>query len=282
MKRTTTNKSFDFNKRKKMTPSEISDAVEKIKANKEYYTNLLLKKLNPMGTKQKTTSKAVTKQDKESLPAKKKTKEFKRSENELISAFNTSRDIQETGRIFYEMDEATKEMITSGKANDFLSYVALDDDGSQTFFKVVFPMRHQLIKEYDIRTKSEYMILDSAVMNYARFLTYQRRISYYTGINLCKDSSLILERLNRMSENALNQFNRGIEALRTVKLSPLPVKIFNSQVNVGNNQQILKTGDVPSLKEASETNQIISEVGNRSLPDRAKHKSIKEAKKIQE
>ena len=166
---------------------------------------------------------------------------------ELIDKFNDAETTAEVINLFRLIKKDNKEHFKNehlkNEVNDGLLFMVFKDSVSAVTMKVILPLRERLIEELDIKTTSEKILLDAALINYNRFLSYQAWISKLLEWGVRDESSKTIERFNKMSDSSLNQFNRGLETLRTLKLTPLKVSIKNSQVNLGNNQQIMKLDD---------------------------------------
>lgn len=156
-----------------------------------------------------------------------------------LTAYNESKTTPDIINNFRLMDKELLSHLTS-KRNDGLTFLFINDGTSAQATKMILPLREQLINELDIKATSELMLLDSSLINYNRFLIYQHWISRILDGGINSENALSIERLNKMSDSALNQYKVGIETLKSMKITSVKLNIKNSQVNVGSNQQILK------------------------------------------
>ncbi len=135
------------------------------------------------------------------------------------------------------MDDDIKLKIVTGTNQDIIFNLLTDHYAIQNF-KIIYPMREELIKEFEIKTRSERMLLDSAIICYVRFLVYQKNISSILKSDFFPDRGLNIDRYQRISESAIIQFNRTLESIRRMKIMHVNFNFSNSQVNLGKNQQI--------------------------------------------
>ena len=170
---------------------------------------------------------------------KEEQKNLTKKQKEELRIYNEAKTVSDVVDSFRLMDKEVLNRLTS-KHNDGMTFLFANDSTAVQSTKVILPLKEQLINELDIKSTAELMLLDSSLINYGRFLTYQHWISRMFDEGINSEKTLSIERLNKMSDSALNQYKVGIETLKSMKITSVKLNIKNSQVNVGSNQQILK------------------------------------------
>lgn len=156
----------------------------------------------------------------------------------IAREYGKAETVKEVLDLIENMDDATLKYLNTGR-KELLSYASICDTGGLMGIKVSLKSRDNLIKEYDIKTTSEKILLDMGLQGYARYFGFQAIISTILDNKpFNEETALIIERLQRLSDSALNRFTSSLETIRSMKLIPIKVNINNSQINVGNNQQI--------------------------------------------
>jgi hypothetical protein len=193
-------------------------------------------------SKNKTLSagQSVVDNDKPKL-TKTELKMLEKKQIEAVKEYNAVASIAELADVYHnKFDEKSQELFCKG-INEALVYLPVSESKfSLQLLKIIYPMRNLLKKEYDITTKSETMLLDSAMISYHRFLVFNQWIETYLNSGISSEKALIVERFQKMSDNSLNQYVRIMDVIRSMRLTAVNVNIKNSQVNVGQHQQIIK------------------------------------------
>ncbi|MDD4890075.1 MAG: hypothetical protein PHU85_09100 [Phycisphaerae bacterium] len=164
------------------------------------------------------------------------------------------------------LDETTRDYL-SGRF--FLHELALFYNANPELSLTVFELRQEWIRQYDLRTVPEIMLVDQAVMAYfhvVRFNTeiarlmavihgniyidqYPELIEKHGGksaVQLAVADSVreMQDRLAAMLDRFNLMFLRNLDALRRLKSSPVNINIGQAgQVNVGQQQVNLAAGD---------------------------------------
>jgi hypothetical protein len=118
--------------------------------------------------------------------------------------------------------------------------------GEQTFLTVVKPLRDRLVKEYEIKTGAEFMLLDALVLSYYQYIRAANNLHSYTAYGKSYNYETLVRYAQTYLARANELFLRNLEAMRLMKAAPFIIKIEQAgQVNVGE-KQINVAGKPPS------------------------------------
>ncbi len=117
------------------------------------------------------------------------------------------------------------------------------DEGEHTFLVVLRPLRERLIKEYEIKTAAEFMLLDALVLSYHQYIRASSTLHSYTAYGKSYDYETLVRYAQTYMIRANDTFLRNLEALRQLKAAPFTIKIEQvGQVNFGDKQVNLAAG----------------------------------------
>jgi len=147
-------------------------------------------------------------------------------------------------------------------------------EGEYTFLTVLRPLRQRLIREYDIKTGAEFMLLDALVLSYYQYIRAASNLHSYTAYGKSYNYETLVRYAQAYLARANEMFLRNLEALRQMKAAPFVIKIEQAgQVNVGEKQINVAgktdpgTADVLLARaDASEPAPSVPEAGARALP----------------
>ena len=102
-------------------------------------------------------------------------------------------------------------------------------------------MRDAIIQENNIENLSELMLVDAAIINYNRFLTYQTWIGGILGKEggIADKDPQMAQIFASMAQVSIDQFVNLLTSLKRLASLPQGINIKGSQINIGKNQQIL-------------------------------------------
>lgn len=148
-------------------------------------------------------------------------------------------------------------------------------EGEYTFLTVLRPLRQRLIKEYDIKTGAEFMLLDALVLSYYQYIRAASNLHSYTAYGKSYTYETLVRCAQTYLARANEMFLRNLEALRQMKAAPFVIKIEQAgQVNVGEKQVNVagrpapETNDVLLCRaEASEPPPSMPNTAAQQLPD---------------
>jgi hypothetical protein len=111
---------------------------------------------------------------------------------------------------------------------------------------VVKPLRDRLVKEYEIKTGAEFMLLDALVLSYYQYIRAANNLHSYTAYGKSYNYETLVRYAQTYLARANELFLRNLEAMRLMKAAPFIIKIEQAgQVNVGE-KQINVAGKPPS------------------------------------
>jgi hypothetical protein len=111
------------------------------------------------------------------------------------------------------------------------------DEGEYAFLTILKPLRDRLIREYEIKTGAEFMLLDAVVLSYYQYLRAATRLHTYTAYGQPCDYEVLARYVQPYLARANEMFLRNLEALRQMKAVPFVLRIEQAaQVNVGQKQ----------------------------------------------
>lgn len=123
-------------------------------------------------------------------------------------------------------------------------------EGEYTFLTVLKPLRDRLIKEYEITTGAEFMLLDVLVLSYYQYIRAASNLHSYTAYGKSYDYETLVRYAQTYLARANEMFLRNLEALRQMKAAPFVIKIEQAgQVNVGEKQVNVAGRPAPALGE---------------------------------
>lgn len=149
------------------------------------------------------------------------------------------------------------------------------DKGRYTFLTILEPLRARLVREHDIKTAAEFMLVDAVVLSYYQYLRAATALHSYIGCGESLDYETLARYVQTYLIRANELFLRNLEALRQMKAAPFVVKITQAgQVNVGEQQINLAGNADPGAGEVTLDGANggwdrppISELGPAPLPD---------------
>jgi len=110
-------------------------------------------------------------------------------------------------------------------------------EGEHTFLTVLKPLRDRLVKEYEIKTGAEFMLLDALVLSYYQYIRAASNLHSYTAYGKSYNYETLVRCAQTYLARANELFLRNLEALRQMKAAPFVIKIEQAgQVNVGQKQ----------------------------------------------
>ena len=121
-----------------------------------------------------------------------------------------------------------------------------DSDAAEfTFLTILKPMRERLVREYEIKTGAEFMLLDALVLSYYQYIRAATNLHSYTAYGKSYNYETLVRYAQAYLARANEMFLRNLEALRQMKAAPFVIKIEQAgQVNVGE-KQVNVAGDPP-------------------------------------
>ncbi len=124
-------------------------------------------------------------------------------------------------------------------------------EGEYTFLTVLRPLRDRLIREYEIRTGAEFMLLDVLVLSYYQYIRAATSLHSYTAYGKSYNYETLVRYAQTYLARANELFLRNLEALRAMKAAPFTIKIEQAgQVNVGEKQINVAGTPDPGTAEA--------------------------------
>lgn len=109
--------------------------------------------------------------------------------------------------------------------------------GENTYLTILKPLRDRLVREYEIKTAAECMLVDALVVSYYQYVRAVRSLFSYTAYNKTYNYETLVRFVQTYQSRANELFLKNLEALRQMKAAPFVVKIAQAgQVNVGEKQ----------------------------------------------
>ena len=169
-------------------------------------------------------------------------------------------------------------VVTGG--DNLIGPLAAENDGDRakgesTFLAKLKPYRDRLIKEYEIKTAAEFMLVDALVLSYYQYIRAASNLHNYTAYGKSYSYETLVRYAQTYLARANEMFLRNLEALRQMKAAPFIIKIEQAgQVNVGE-KQINISGKPPSdaadvilaCGNSGATAPLSANVGPRALPE---------------
>jgi hypothetical protein len=147
------------------------------------------------------------------------------------------------------------------------------DEGEFTFLVSLKPLRDRLIKEYEIKTGAEFMLLDALVLSYYQYIRAASNLHSYTAYGKSYNYETLVRYAQTYLARANELFLRNLEALKQMKAAPFVIKIEQAgQVNVGqkqlnvSGQRSSEAADVVLACEANEGGASSGQSGAPALP----------------
>lgn len=132
------------------------------------------------------------------------------------------------------------------------------DKGLYTFLTIIKPLRDRLIKDYEIKTGAEFMLLDAVVLSYYQYIRAATRLHGYIAYDQPSDLEILVRYVQPYLARANELFLRNLEALRQMKTAPFVLRIEQvGQVNFGQ-------------KQLNVAGKSLHEISNRDLSHEAK------------
>jgi hypothetical protein len=127
------------------------------------------------------------------------------------------------------------------------------DEGEYTFLTILKPMRERLVRDYEIKTAAEFMLLDALVLSYYQYIRAASNLHSYTAYGKSYNYETLVRYAQTYLARANELFLRNLEALRQMKAAPFVIKIEQAgQVNVGEKQVNVATGGQADRNAARE------------------------------
>ena len=187
-------------------------------------------------------------QKKESIKVKRKNNDIR---NKLIEYSRADR-LASISKKYNKMDIDTLKELHIYLEKFLLGSTLKGNGKKHDMLLFAHPMREDLIKEYGVITRSEFMLLDAVIINYLKFISYQQYLAccLYADNGIGSSSIKNIEKLQKVSDISFNNYLHSMSVLRQMKLNPMNINIKNSQVNIGKNQQIINKDAIPELNES--------------------------------
>ena len=120
-----------------------------------------------------------------------------------------------------------------------------DDKGEHTFLTILKPLREQLVRDYQIRTAAEFMLVDVVVLSYYQYLRAATCVHEYIAYGKSYSYEVLVRYAQPYLARANELFLRNLQALREMKALPFVVKIEQAgQVNLGEKQVNVTAGAI--------------------------------------
>ena len=155
------------------------------------------------------------------------------------------------------------QLVGEGAAQDYIMSAAGQYPGL-VYQLSIQPLRKRFIKEYDIKTIPEYMLLDRIMFAYLRATQLDSWInSIFSKGSVDKFGMEFYRVLESAKEKVERQLVRNLEALMRLKLPPLNLNIRRvDNMNLANKQQVninQGDGDEHRERQGETTHQLVKE-----------------------
>ncbi len=149
------------------------------------------------------------------------------------------------------------------------------DEGEFAFLVSLKPLRDRLVKEYEINTAAEFMLVDALVLSYYQYIRASGALHTYIAYGKTFNYETLVRYAQTYLARANELFLRNLEAMRQMKAAPFIIKIEQAgQVNVGEKQINVAGKPAPGTAEvllargnSGEPALSAASAGPRALPE---------------